>query len=448
MAMAIAIRSTWLPLTRAPPGSSVEAMRRVRGLQLKRLVGHTAVLDTRGTVRRIPLRVPHLGGVAARCPAACSAPARQWASSSAGEHDQGASAEALAQQYCELQGVALDDDMRDRLALTMAAATAEDSRASYEEWLKELDDESAGVVRQLVKAHEAGDVIRPPERPKGWRQGLRSGISLAAQLKEQAQRELAAKAKQRGWTPRDKREGGRVNDDGSALNAEGSAAGLQPAQDKPQGPRKGFEELLPEDWRGGDEGEQPPSPAAGPLAPVGTAVAEHSWKPEEEGDLALTEGETIEVLSTTEPGSGWWTGRRQCSDGSVEEGAFPANYVLLLETPRDATGDDAGPADADADASPEPESVPLLLQEDDALRVSESTRIPAAARELLDDAAASLSRLRGILDSRVVGQSDVKEGILLALMTREHIYIEGPPGVAKTFTAEITAEATALSAYV
>ena len=122
--------------------------------------------------------------------------------------------------------------------------------------------------------------------------------------------------------------------------------------------------------------------------------------------------------------------------------------MLLLETPRDATGDDAGPADADADASPEPESVPLLLHEDDALRVSESTRIPAAARELLDDAAASLSRLRGILDSRVVGQSDVKEGILLALMTREHIYIEGPPGVAKTFTAEITAEATALSAYV
>ena len=87
---------------------------------------------------------------------------------------------------------------------------------------------------------------------------------------------------------------------------------LQPAQDKPQGPRKGFEELLPEDWRGGDEGEQPPSPAAGPLAAVGTAVAEHSWKPEEEGDLALTEGETIEVLSTTEPGSGWWSGRRQC----------------------------------------------------------------------------------------------------------------------------------------
>ena len=68
--------------------------------------------------------------------------------------------------------------------------------------------------------------------------------------------------------------------------------------------------------------------------------------------------------------------------------------------------------------------------------------------EMIRKAASSIARLRSVLDSHVVGQPHVKEGILLALMTREHVYLEGPPGVAKTYTAEITAKATALSAYV
>ena len=45
-------------------------------------------------------------------------------------------------------------------------------------------------------------------------------------------------------------------------------------------------------------------------------------------------------------------------------------------------------------------------------------------------------------------QTAVKEGILLGLITREHVYLEGPPGVAKTFLAELAAHSLALSSYV
>ena len=42
----------------------------------------------------------------------------------------------------------------------------------------------------------------------------------------------------------------------------------------------------------------------------------------------------------------------------------------------------------------------------------------------------------------------MKQAILLGLVAQEHIYIEGPPGVAKTFIAELAAEATNRSTYV
>eukprot|EP01047_Picozoa_sp_COSAG01_P046370 COSAG01_NODE_4348_length_5116_cov_1.582220_7_plen_57_part_00 len=47
-----------------------------------------------------------------------------------------------------------------------------------------------------------------------------------------------------------------------------------------------------------------------------------------------------------------------------------------------------------------------------------------------------------------MGQQQVKQAILLGLVAQEHIYIEGPPGVAKTFIAELAAEATNRSTYV
>ena len=55
--------------------------------------------------------------------------------------------------------------------------------------------------------------------------------------------------------------------------------------------------------------------------------------------------------------------------------------------------------------------------------------------------------IKEILDKYVVGHNDIKEGILLALLSREHVYIEGAPGTAKTMLAELTAKAANLNFY-
>jgi MoxR-like ATPase len=57
------------------------------------------------------------------------------------------------------------------------------------------------------------------------------------------------------------------------------------------------------------------------------------------------------------------------------------------------------------------------------------------------------SQIKDILDRYVIGHEDIKEGILLALIAREHVYIEGAPGTAKTMLAELTAKAADLSFY-
>ena len=61
-----------------------------------------------------------------------------------------------------------------------------------------------------------------------------------------------------------------------------------------------------------------------------------------------------------------------------------------------------------------------------------------------EDATAALERthrglrsLRHTLDASVVGHKDVKTALLLGLLAREHVYIEGPPGVAKTYLSEL-----------
>lgn len=56
-----------------------------------------------------------------------------------------------------------------------------------------------------------------------------------------------------------------------------------------------------------------------------------------------------------------------------------------------------------------------------------------------------LRPVRAALDTRIVGHEAEKEALLLALVAREHVYIEGPPGVAKTMLAEVAAKATGLS---
>ena len=55
-----------------------------------------------------------------------------------------------------------------------------------------------------------------------------------------------------------------------------------------------------------------------------------------------------------------------------------------------------------------------------------------------------LGQIRSQMDNYVVGHDDVKEALLLGLIAREHIYLEGPPGTAKTMLAEITSEAAEL----
>ena len=55
--------------------------------------------------------------------------------------------------------------------------------------------------------------------------------------------------------------------------------------------------------------------------------------------------------------------------------------------------------------------------------------------------------LRKEMDRFVIGHETVKAGLILGLISREHIYIEGPPGMAKTMLAEIVSQASNLEFY-
>ncbi len=55
-----------------------------------------------------------------------------------------------------------------------------------------------------------------------------------------------------------------------------------------------------------------------------------------------------------------------------------------------------------------------------------------------------LDALAALLDRHVVGHDDAKQALLLGLLCREHIYLEGPPGTAKTRMAEIAARGSSL----
>lgn len=60
------------------------------------------------------------------------------------------------------------------------------------------------------------------------------------------------------------------------------------------------------------------------------------------------------------------------------------------------------------------------------------------------DSLKGLGVLRRALDARVVSHSEAKEALLLALVSSQHLYIEGIPGSAKTMLAETAAEAAGL----
>ena len=53
--------------------------------------------------------------------------------------------------------------------------------------------------------------------------------------------------------------------------------------------------------------------------------------------------------------------------------------------------------------------------------------------------------LKDEMDKHVVGHDDVKIALLLGIISREHIYIEGPPGTAKTMLSEIISSAAQLN---
>lgn len=48
--------------------------------------------------------------------------------------------------------------------------------------------------------------------------------------------------------------------------------------------------------------------------------------------------------------------------------------------------------------------------------------------------------LLSAMNSKVIGHADLKTGVLLGLLANENVYIEGPPGAAKTMLAESTYE--------
>ena len=56
----------------------------------------------------------------------------------------------------------------------------------------------------------------------------------------------------------------------------------------------------------------------------------------------------------------------------------------------------------------------------------------------------ALRPLRDVLDRHVIGHDEMKDAVLLALVCREHLYLEGPPGCAKTRLAEVCAHASNL----
>ena len=69
---------------------------------------------------------------------------------------------------------------------------------------------------------------------------------------------------------------------------------------------------------------------------------------------------------------------------------------------------------------------------------------PAVLQRQVDELQDGLVALRGAMDARVVGHDDIKHAVLLGLLSKEHVYIEGPPGVAKTMLAEVIVQAAGL----
>ena len=74
-------------------------------------------------------------------------------------------------------------------------------------------------------------------------------------------------------------------------------------------------------------------------------------------------------------------------------------------------------------------------------------RRSASTSTLAARAAKSAAALRRVLERRVVGQDELKDALVLSLVAREHLYVEGPPGIGKTALAEAAVNATGRSSF-
>lgn len=68
------------------------------------------------------------------------------------------------------------------------------------------------------------------------------------------------------------------------------------------------------------------------------AVALYDFKATAPGDLALRKGQVVIVLDGDGDAGEWWRGRSAGTGGDGGEGLFPANYVEVLDIPRDLKG--------------------------------------------------------------------------------------------------------------
>jgi len=76
--------------------------------------------------------------------------------------------------------------------------------------------------------------------------------------------------------------------------------------------------------------------------------------------------------------------------------------------------------------------------------ISRACRTNSSATQLPSKITDGLVALRGAMDDCIVGHEATKTGILLALIAKEHVYIEGPPGTGKTLLAEAASSALGL----